>query len=629
MVDQIFNHLQSALNSNESFEMNDTFRLEVTTVAPRVLRGTGKPRRKKLGYLGAEDFLLKNKSVIKIRNPNDKLCGPRAIVAAKAAVDFPSGHGTRVQLTKAQSKSSDRPQLQAAYRLSKLAGVPEDCPVGPDELKKFQAVLPEYRIICVYVRRNSEAVAFAPYDEKKKDIIIIHHDDHYHGCNTLNEYYQTSYYCPYCLKGYNDKGHHRCQALENKLCKCCRRRDCPDFETCHPQHLKATLLCEPCGRYFFGPTCLANHLQYRVAGVFSPHQSVCKTVRHCKSCGKLNNGLNEQKKHQCGFSTCPTCKAYANLRVHRCYIESAREVKRKKEELEKAAKRRAEAEEEGPEPQDIVEELFEADDRMSEDQQDQQDQQDKKKPPLHVYFDLEARQDTGTHIANLCVYQTDEGYERIISGEDCVKTFIEDLKEFTEEDTRKVIVIAHNLQAYDGYFVIQEPYRDDKTVQQIRCGAKILELCHYGIRFIDSLNFFASPLSDFPKTFGLKLYAKDAAGRFIKDDQGNFVEHPLAKGYFPHLFNRVENQQYIGPLPPKEDYMPQTMSKEKKKDFDKWYQAEVDRNAIFNFQHELVEYCRLDVTILRLGCQTFQELFLKESNFNPFEHGRKRRSRSC
>jgi len=40
MVDQIFNHLQSALNSNESFEMNDTFRLEVTTVAPRVLRGT-------------------------------------------------------------------------------------------------------------------------------------------------------------------------------------------------------------------------------------------------------------------------------------------------------------------------------------------------------------------------------------------------------------------------------------------------------------------------------------------------------------------------------------------------------------------------------------------------------------
>lgn len=34
----------------------------------------------------------------------------------------------------------------------------------------------------------------------------------------------------------------------------------------------------------------------------------------------------------------------------------------------------------------------------------------------------------------------------------------------------------------------------------------------------------------------------------------------------------------------------------------------------------MVEYCKLDVTILRLGCQTFQELFQRESNFNPFEH---------
>ena len=147
-----------------------------------------------------------------------------------------------------------------------------------------------------------------------------------------------------------------------------------------------------------------------------------------------------------------------------------------------------------------------------------------------------------------------------------------------------------------------------------------MELSHYSIRFIDSLNFFAFPLSEFPKTFGLKLYARDEEGHFITDEDGHYVEHPLAKGHFPHLFNRVENQNYVGPLPPKEDYMPLTMSKSKKKEFDKWYQQQLDQNVIFDFQKELVEYCRLDVTILRLGCQTFQHLFLKESNFNPFEH---------
>ena len=254
MVDQIFNHLQSALNSNESFEMNDTFRLEVTTIAPRVVRGTGKPRRKKIGYLGAENFLLKNRSLIKINNPYDKMCAARAIVAAKATLDYPAHHGTRTQLTKTNRGTSDRPQQQAAYPLTRQAGVPKDCSVGPEELKQFQAVLPDYRLICVYVGRNSEAVAFSPYDKKKKDLIIVHLDEHYHGCSSLNGYYQTSYYCEYCLKGFNDKGKHRCKNLENKLCKCCRRRDCPDFEVCHPQHLKASILCEPCGRYFFGPT---------------------------------------------------------------------------------------------------------------------------------------------------------------------------------------------------------------------------------------------------------------------------------------------------------------------------------------------------------------------------------------
>lgn len=312
------------------------------------------------------------------------------------------------------------------------------------------------------------------------------------------------------------------------------------------------------------------------------------------------------KEHKCGYSTCPTCKAYANLHHHRCFIESEREVKRKKEELKRAKKRRAEAED--------------SEDFFDEESATPVEEPEPKKPPLHVYFDLEARQDQGTHVANLCVYQTDEGQERIIKGEDCVKTFIEDLKEFTEEDTRQVIVIAHNLQAYNGYFVIQEMYKDNKTVKQIRCGAKILELSHYSIRFIDSLNFFAFPLSDFPKTFGLKLYAKDEEGHFITDEDGQYVEHPLAKGHFPHLWNRIENQQYIGPLPPKEAYKPLTMSKEKKKEFDRWYQEQLDQNVVFDFQKELVEYCRLDVTILRLGCQTFQHLFLKESNFNPFEH---------
>ena len=107
---------------------------------------------------------------------------------------------------------------------------------------------------------------------------------------------------------------------------------------------------------------------------------------------------------------------------------------------------------------------------------------------------------------------------------------------------------------------------------------------------------------------------------FVTDEQGNYVEDPLAKGYFPHLFNRLENADYVGPMPPKADYMPNTMSLEGKKKFEKWYDEQVANNVVFDFQRDLVDYCKMDVTILRLGCQMFQTLFKKEANFNPFEH---------
>jgi hypothetical protein len=66
------------------------------------------------------------------------------------------------------------------------------------------------------------------------------------------------------------------------------------------------------------------------------------------------------------------------------------------------------------------------------------------------------------------------------------------------------------------------------------------------IKFIDSLSFITMRLADFPKTFGL---------------------NELAKGYFPHLFNRKENKNYVGPLPPSPYYHPNGMSPAEKGHF--------------------------------------------------------------
>ena len=209
-------------------------------------------------------------------------------------------------------------------------------------------------------------------------------------------------------------------------------------------------------------------------------------------------------------------------------------------------------------------------------------------------------QDTGKHIPNLLIAETeDDNCPLHFKGEDCIRDFLEWLDTLTEEDTRNVTVLAHNFSGYDSYFVVEEYHRQHRVLNQIRNGAKLLQLTFDNINFIDSLSFFQMPLSAFPKTFGLT---------------------ELKKGYFPHLFNTPENQDYVGPIPEKEFYMPETMSVNGRKDFEKWHDKERAENVVFDFQKELLEYCESDVKLLKKGCLTFKRLFEKEAKFDPFSH---------
>ena len=119
----------------------------------------------------------------------------------------------------------------------------------------------------------------------------------------------------------------------------------------------------------------------------------------------------------------------------------------------------------------------------------------------------------------------------------------------------------------------------------------------YSIRLIDSLLFTLMPLRNFPKTFGLT---------------------ELKKGYFPYKFNTIQNQNYIGKYPEKEYYGYDEMKKADKKEFDEWYNTIKDE--VFNFKHQMYDYCKSDVDILRRGCQTYRELFLEIAGIDPFQY---------
>jgi hypothetical protein len=140
-------------------------------------------------------------------------------------------------------------------------------------------------------------------------------------------------------------------------------------------------------------------------------------------------------------------------------------------------------------------------------------------------------------------------------------------------------VVAHNFQGYDGYFIQRYLHENGVIPEVIMCGANILTMYvpMLKIKFNDSLSFIPMRLADFPKTFGLNEFAK---------------------GYFPHLFNRKENQNYVGSLPPSPYYHPNGMSPAEKETFLRWHHDLKENNYVFNFQEEILRYCRSDVDIL-------------------------------
>ena len=193
----------------------------------------------------------------------------------------------------------------------------------------------------------------------------------------------------------------------------------------------------------------------------------------------------------------------------------------------------------------------------------------------------------------------------VIRSDDCVDLFIGHLDDHSHPPTENVeeqplIIMFHNLKGFDGIFMIDALYKAGRRVtDQLTIGAKVLSFTSGALTFKDSLCFLPMPLSSFPSTFNLT---------------------ELKKGFFPHSFNTPEHQTYRGPIPDLHYYDPDGMSPAKKAELVAWHADQVRRNVVFDFQRELIDYCKSDVDILQNGCEAFCQEFKNKAGFNPIEH---------
>tara|TARA_R100001132_G_C3274679_1_gene96951 strand:- start:2096 stop:5947 length:3852 start_codon:yes stop_codon:yes gene_type:complete len=215
----------------------------------------------------------------------------------------------------------------------------------------------------------------------------------------------------------------------------------------------------------------------------------------------------------------------------------------------------------------------------------------------YIFFDFESDISGEFHKVMYSISQyfhSEENHKHYDINEWCEWAFQKDHKGYT--------FIAHNGKGYDYKFIIQWVYENtDYQPMVIFAGQKIMYMCikELKIRFIDSLSFITKPLKAFPKIFG---------------------EKELKKGFFPHWFNTKENWNYVGPMPPKEMFRPNSFKDKDRDEFMKWYDEKIKENYIWDQKKEMEEYCISDVDILRKCCIKFRQLYLDIAEIDPFQY---------
>lgn len=136
-------------------------------------------------------------------------------------------------------------------------------------------------------------------------------------------------------------------------------------------------------------------------------------------------------------------------------------------------------------------------------------------------------------------------------------------------------MLAHKARGYDAQFVARWLVNKGLLPKIAYNGRKILQLKApaLGIAVRDSQMMLHEPLRELPKCFGLKEQ----------------------KGDFPHGFHKPENFDYVGCHPAMEYYGYGRKTTRQKKEFDEWYDKEVEeyrkQNKKWVLRDELRRYC--------------------------------------
>ena len=508
-----------------------------------------------------------SKSVIPVREFNDHLCAVRALILLmthRKRKESKEHKALWRLIRNTVGKNEDSKACTTLQRLTfdfaNSAAIDPDRPLNFADLNRLQVALSftmeqeshiqvfsaDLQMNLVYSTYPDGVVGDNFDDVQWYDLILA--NGHYYPALKIHRVLNNQRkFCYKCKKTYQNT--HVCVTF----CTMCKG-DVDHFkEWVTEKDGSKWKSCPDCSRNFYSEACFNLHKQ----------NGTCDKFWKCLHCNKCFRRHDPEKsstanmcnpdEHRCGDFFCFNCKSWEN-KEHQCYMT----VLDGKEENNK-----------------------------------------------FLFCDFEATQETGKHVVNLAVTQTQDGTMWPIFS-----SMPEWLDYLLSGEWWGYTVIFHNGKGYDFHFILKDVLQRRGfrySVDPVLVGAKILYFTltpkrrfkqSTGLRFVDSLNFLPMALKKFTKTFGLQT----------------------KKGFYPHFFNTASNLDYTGPLPSESAFGAESMDDKSYAVFKEWYEER--KLEPWDNRKELVDYCVADVTLLREGCMSFRRLVMESTTLrhDPFQN---------
>jgi hypothetical protein len=628
----IMDRIQYVLTSGMSIPLNNDLEINLAVVK----RVGGQGYRDNMYVLNYEQDRKKKRCIVTIPS-EDKFCLPKAILVANAYLEGEKDPAEMKHARNLHHKHSQSKLTRLAKEMMESCHISFDREGGLEDIPAYEQHL--QRTICVLSARIGDKKLYSGnplWSDRPKIYLYLwkpfgQDQAHFDVIRNMAAFVGKALYCYACDTAYDKKNSHSCSTF----CSICQ------FHNCLLEGSENERVCESCHRTCRSEACYQRHKRPIVrkrkrrekdgdgrGDDFDPDDdpvlfldinplvsenekakkplpsTYCELKHKCLPCGTVLNPKEKPiRDHVCGEYWCANCQRWFNPNEtglpHLCHMRALGSRKLHVERF--------------------------------------------------IFYDFESTQNSeGIHIPNLVVAQSscrncESDYDssrfcntcgtRCTSCDKwCVKT--QEFEKypcdngfcgrkevvFREGDVtmlfgdwlfsrqhRGVTAIAHNAKGYDNYFLYEYCLRRNLTPSLIFNGTKIVYM-HLkkgiNLRCLDSCSFLPMALAELPNCFDL---------------------NELKKGFFPHFYNIPEHYHTtrIG-LPPPEFYGESTMSQKRREEFHHWYADH--RNDVFDFEQEMLDYCRSDVDILRRACLRYREVLMeatkitnnRESGIDPF-----------